>query len=116
MRGECPTVAMTETIPVPHNDPTSRLGHTHHILCHSQRIWREHSSEDAHDEVECMIFQLVQIRRIAFLKRAVREALLLCAPVSSLNKILRYQRLTRPLRVSPLVMLLFHRRIRDPKP
>ena len=36
-----------------------------------------------------MIFQLVQIGRIAFLKLAVREALLLCTLVPSLNKVPR---------------------------
>ena len=36
-----------------------------------------------------MIFQLMQIGRIPFLKLAVREALVLCTPVPSLNKVFR---------------------------
>src|SRR6266576_5708516 len=61
--------------------------------------------------------QFVQIRCIAFLKLAVREAVLLGALVPGVNKVpQRYRRLTRPLRVSPPVMPSFHRRTRDPKP
>src|SRR5207302_10142461 len=54
---------------------------------HVERLRREHGSEDAHDEVERPIFQLVEIGRIAFLKRAVREALRSCALVPGLNEI-----------------------------
>jgi hypothetical protein len=73
--------------PVPHNDPTSGPGHAHHLLGHIERLWREHGSKDAHDEVKSIIFQLVQIGRIAFLKLAVCEALSLCTLVPSLNKV-----------------------------
>jgi hypothetical protein len=61
-----------------------------------------------------VVFQLVQLGRIAFLKLAVREALLLCVLVTSLNQVLRD--IDPPLRVSPLVRPSFRRRIRDPKP
>src|ERR1700675_1352745 len=75
--------------PVPHNDPPSGPGHAYHLLGHIKRFWREHGSKDAHDKIKRMIFQLVQIGRIAFLKLAVREALLLCTFVPSLNQVAR---------------------------
>jgi hypothetical protein len=52
-------------------------------------LWREHGSKDAHEEVKIVIFQLGAIGRIAFLKLAVREALLHCTLVPSLNKVPR---------------------------
>ncbi len=103
--------------PVPHNDPASGPGHAHHLLGHVKRLWREHGSKDAHDEIKSMIFQLVQIGRIAFLKLAIRETLLLWHACSRPRQgSSRYRRPTRPLQVSPPATPSFHRRIRDPEP
>jgi hypothetical protein len=49
------------------------------------RPGRKHCSEDAQDEVERLILQLAQIRRVTFLKLAVGEAMLLRAPVSGFH-------------------------------
>jgi hypothetical protein len=48
-------------------------------------LQRPHGTENAHDEVKCMVLQLVQVGRIAFLELAIREALLLRTLVPSLN-------------------------------
>ena len=75
--------------PVPHDDPASGPGHAHHLPGHIKRLGRKHGPEDTHDEVKRLIFQLVQIGRIAFLEPAVREALLPGALVSGLNQVPR---------------------------
>ena len=69
-----------------------------------------------------MILQFVQIGRIAFLKLAVRETLLLCTLVPSLNKVLRdiyaqYVRFVIPslfTSASPLSLMLSATRVKSP--
>jgi xanthine dehydrogenase YagR molybdenum-binding subunit len=48
---------------------------------------RAHGAEDADNEVEPLLLQPRQISRIAFLKPEVRETLLLCTPVPSLDQV-----------------------------
>src|SRR5436305_480438 len=51
--------------------------------------WRKHGSENTDHEIKRLIRQLLQIGRIAFLKRAVGEAMLRGALVSSLHQVAR---------------------------
>jgi len=62
---------------------------THHLLGHIERLWGKHRAEDADDEVEGVVLQRVQIGCIAFLKRAVGEALLFCPLVAGRDEIAR---------------------------
>src|SRR5262249_25465737 len=75
--------------PVPHHDPASGPGHAYHLLGDIKRLGREHGAKDAHHPVKALILQLVQIRCIAFLKPAVRKALLPCTLVSRFDKVAR---------------------------
>src|SRR6266568_2312035 len=52
-------------------------------------FWNSHGSKDADDEIKGIILQLVQIGCIAFLKLAIREAMLLRTLVAGRNQIVR---------------------------
>ena len=52
-------------------------------------FYPENISQGGHYQVKSMIFQLMQIGRIAFLKIDVREPLFLCTSVPSLDKVPR---------------------------
>ena len=60
--------------PVPHDDPAAGPRHAHHLLGHVERLGREHRAEDADDEVEAVVLELVQIGRVALLEPEVGEA------------------------------------------
>src|ERR1019366_1646060 len=73
--------------PVPHDDPAAGPRYTDHLLRHVERPGGEHRPEDAHHEIEAIVLDLVQIRRIALLEAAVREAELLGTRVAGLDEV-----------------------------
>ena len=72
--------------PVSHDDPTARPRHADELLGHIEGFRREHRPEDADDEVEAVILEIMQIRRVAFLEPEVGDAQALSPPVAG-----RYQ-------------------------
>ena len=54
--------------PVSHHDPTAGPCHANHLLRDIERSRREHRPEDADDEVEAVVLELVQVRCVAFLE------------------------------------------------
>src|SRR5205085_2374465 len=73
--------------PVPHDDPASGPRHPDHLLRHVEGLRREHRTEDADDEVEAVVLELVQIARIAFLEPAVRDAERLRTTIAGLDEV-----------------------------
>jgi hypothetical protein len=57
--------------PIPHHDPATRASHAHHFLRDVERPWRKHRAEDRHDQVEAVVREAGQVRRIALLKTEV---------------------------------------------
>src|ERR1700758_3946518 len=57
--------------PVSHHDPSAGPGYAHHLLGDIKWLWREHRSKDTHDEIKRLIFQVLQIGGIAFLKPTI---------------------------------------------
>jgi len=62
--------------PVSHRDPPAGPGHPHHLLGDIKGFGGEHCAKNADDEIEAEIFEIVEIGGVAFLKLAVRQALL----------------------------------------
>lgn len=62
--------------PVSHRDPPAGPGHPHHLLGDIKGFGGEHCAKNADDEIEAAIFEIVEIGGVAFLKLAVRQALL----------------------------------------
>src|ERR1700751_2298741 len=86
--------------PVPHNDRATGARYADHFSGHIKWLGRKHGSKDAYDEGKRVIFQVVQIRGVTLLKLAVCETVLLGAPVSSINQVLRNIP-TQPARSEP---------------
>ena len=75
--------------PVPHDDPAARAGHAHHLLGHVERSRREHRAEDADDQVEGIVAEAFEVRGVALLEPAVREAFGLRPSIPRFHEIAR---------------------------
>ena len=51
--------------PIPHDNASAWPRHSHNFLRHVERLWREHRTEDADNEIEAVVLQVAQIRTCA---------------------------------------------------
>jgi hypothetical protein len=63
--------------------------HAHHLPGDVERLGREHGAEDTDDQVERAIRDRLQVRRVALLEAAVRQAQLRGSPVARLHQVAR---------------------------
>jgi hypothetical protein len=75
--------------PVAHDDAPAGLGDAHHFFGDVHRPRGEHRAEDAHDEIEGVIFQILKIAGVALLELAVGEPELRGAAITGVDQVLR---------------------------